>query len=148
MRVRRLILRPVAAAAAAVSAATAAAASTSASTTASPPPILYGTAWKRERTCELVLAALRAGFRGIDTACQPKHYDEAAVGAALETSGLRRADLYVQTKYTPLAGQDPDRLPYLSTCTSQADFVAKAEAGRRAVCWVPISARASPGRTD
>eukprot|EP00312_Isochrysidales_sp_CCMP1244_P033718 CAMPEP_0202764422 /NCGR_PEP_ID=MMETSP1388-20130828/25816_1 /ASSEMBLY_ACC=CAM_ASM_000864 /TAXON_ID=37098 /ORGANISM="Isochrysis sp, Strain CCMP1244" /LENGTH=299 /DNA_ID=CAMNT_0049432887 /DNA_START=10 /DNA_END=909 /DNA_ORIENTATION=+ len=112
MRVRRLVLRPVAAAAAAVSAATAAAASTSASTTASPPPILYGTAWKRERTCELVLAALRAGFRGIDTACQPKHYDEAAVGAALETSGLRRADLYVQTKYTPLAGQDPDRLPY------------------------------------
>ena len=83
-----------------------------ASTTASPPTILYGTAWKRERTYELVLAALRAGFRGIDTACQPKHYDEAAVGAALETSGLRRADLYVQTKYTPLAGQDPDRLPY------------------------------------
>jgi len=112
MRVRRLVPRPVAAAAAAVSAATAAAASTSASTTASPPTILYGTAWKRERTYELVLAALRAGFRGIDTACQPKHYDEAAVGAALETSGLRRADLYVQTKYTPLAGQDPDRLPY------------------------------------
>lgn len=27
---------------------------------------------KKERTPELVYAALKAGFRGIDTACQPK----------------------------------------------------------------------------
>jgi hypothetical protein len=35
------------------------------------PSILYGTAWKKERTCDLVVEAVRAGFRGIDTACQP-----------------------------------------------------------------------------
>ena len=41
-----------------------------------PVPIIYGTAWKKERTAELVVAAVLAGFRGIDTACQPKHYQE------------------------------------------------------------------------
>lgn len=76
------------------------------------PPIMYGTAWKKERTAELVLLALRAGFRGIDTACQPKHYNESAVGDALVESGVPRAEVYLQTKYTPLAGQDPQQLPY------------------------------------
>ena len=41
------------------------------------PSIVYGTAWKKERTAELVIAAVRAGFRAIDTACQPKHYHDA-----------------------------------------------------------------------
>lgn len=36
------------------------------------PKIVYGTAWKKERTSDLVYTALKAGFRGIDTACQPK----------------------------------------------------------------------------
>ena len=27
--------------------------------------------------------AINAGFRGVDTACQPKHYSEALVGRAL-----------------------------------------------------------------
>ena len=76
------------------------------------PPILYGTAWKKERTVELVLQALRAGFRGIDTACQPKHYDESGVGEALELSGVDRSTVYLQTKFTPLNGQDPARIPY------------------------------------
>ena len=49
------------------------------------PPIMYGTAWKKERTAELVVQAVREGFRGIDTACQPKHYFEPGVGAALRT---------------------------------------------------------------
>jgi len=69
-------------------------------------------AWKKERTKELVLLALQAGFRGIDTACQPKHYDEPAVGEAIEASGLRRTEIYLQTKYTPISGQDPARIPY------------------------------------
>ena len=47
------------------------------------PALIYGTAWKKERTAELVMAAVKAGFRGIDTACQPKHYHEAGVGEAL-----------------------------------------------------------------
>lgn len=80
------------------------------------PPILYGTAWKKERTAALVEQALRAGFRGIDTACQPKHYDEPAVGrgiaAFLRDGACARGDLYLQTKFTSVDGQDPKRFPY------------------------------------
>lgn len=76
------------------------------------PRVIYGTAWKAERTATLVEAALRAGFRGIDTAAQPKHYDEAGVGAGLAEAALPRASLYLQTKFTPLGGQDRTRLPY------------------------------------
>ena len=79
------------------------------------PQLIYGTAWKKERTEALVTQALRAGFRGIDTACQPKHYHEPGVGAALAASlrdGLTRDQIYLQTKFTPLSGQDPKRIPY------------------------------------
>ena len=38
------------------------------------PKLIYGTAWKKERTAGLVEKAVKLGFRGIDTACQPKHY--------------------------------------------------------------------------
>jgi diketogulonate reductase-like aldo/keto reductase len=79
------------------------------------PRILYGTAWKKAQTEALVGSAIRHGFRGIDTACQPKHYDEAGVGAGIAAclnDGLRRADLYLQTKFTPLSGQDPRQIPY------------------------------------
>ena len=48
------------------------------------PRIIYGTAWKKERTADLVVKAIRAGFRGIDTAGQPKHYNEDLVGTALQ----------------------------------------------------------------
>lgn len=83
---------------------------------ASPDPrILYGTAWKEERTEELTGLALAAGFRAIDTANQRKHYFEAAVGAALAkaiASGkTSRAELFIQTKFTFRGGQD-HRLPY------------------------------------
>jgi diketogulonate reductase-like aldo/keto reductase len=79
------------------------------------PRIIYGTAWKKADTARLVTLAIQNGFRGIDTACQPKHYDEVGVGAGVATSlreGLTRADLYLQTKFTSLSGQDPDRIPY------------------------------------
>jgi diketogulonate reductase-like aldo/keto reductase len=79
------------------------------------PPILYGTAWKKDATAALVAQALRAGFRGIDTACQPKHYREPGVGEGVATAltdGLTRADLYLQTKFTPTSGQDPKTVPY------------------------------------
>ncbi len=79
------------------------------------PWLIYGTAWKKERTADLVVKAIQAGFRGIDTACQPKHYDEALVGAALQRLkelGVERESLFVQTKFTPLSGQDPKRVPY------------------------------------
>lgn len=79
------------------------------------PPLIYGTAWKKDRTADLVEQAILYGFRGIDTACQPKHYDEALVGEALRrvrNQGIIREDLFVQTKFTPLSGQDPLRIPY------------------------------------
>ncbi len=79
------------------------------------PRILYGTAWKKEHTEEWVIQAIRCGFRGIDTACQPKHYNEPQVGEALQRArehGIPRDALFVQTKFTPLDGQDPERLPY------------------------------------
>jgi diketogulonate reductase-like aldo/keto reductase len=79
------------------------------------PRLIYGTAWKKERTTALVELALQSGFRGVDTACQPKHYHEAGVGKALSaasSNGLARSQIYVQTKFTPLAGQDPNDVPY------------------------------------
>lgn len=79
------------------------------------PPFLYGTAWKEDRTRALTELAIRAGFRGIDTANQRRHYVEAAVGEALAavyaSSAVSRADLFLQTKYTFVDGQD-HRLPY------------------------------------
>ena len=76
------------------------------------PRLVYGTAWKAERTAELVETALRRGFRGIDTACQPKHYNEAGVGEGVARAGIPREQLFLQTKFTPLSGQDPLRIPY------------------------------------
>jgi len=79
------------------------------------PGFLYGTAWKEEQTEALARAALAAGFRGIDTANQRRHYFEAAVGAAVAStiaSGVvSRADVFLQTKFTSVGGQD-HRLPY------------------------------------
>ena len=79
------------------------------------PALLYGTAWKEERTADLVRAALEQGFRGIDTANQRRHYFEAAVGeaiaGAIEGGRVTRGELFLQTKFTYAAGQD-HRLPY------------------------------------
>jgi diketogulonate reductase-like aldo/keto reductase len=79
------------------------------------PDFLYGTAWKEDRTPVLVELALRMGFRGIDTANQRRHYFEAGVGqglaAAYHAGVVRRADLFLQTKFTYRPGQD-HRLPY------------------------------------
>ena len=78
------------------------------------PTFLYGTAWKEEQTASLTAAALAAGFRGIDTANQRKHYHEAGVGAAVGdwlAAGSPRSALFLQTKFTHRRGQD-HRLPY------------------------------------
>jgi diketogulonate reductase-like aldo/keto reductase len=79
------------------------------------PRLIYSTAWKKERTTDLVLRAVQAGFRGIDTACQPRHYAEDGVGKALQIlqqQGVQRETLYIQTKCTPASGQDPNTIPY------------------------------------
>jgi diketogulonate reductase-like aldo/keto reductase len=79
------------------------------------PRLIYGTAWKEERTEELTALALSVGFRAIDTANQRKHYFEAAVGAAVQRALaeglLTRDELFLQSKFTFRSGQD-HRLPY------------------------------------
>ena len=58
---------------------------------------------------------MRAGFRGIDTANQRRHYFEAGVGkglaAAYKAGVVTRQELFLQTKFTYMPGQD-HRLPY------------------------------------
>jgi diketogulonate reductase-like aldo/keto reductase len=78
------------------------------------PMIIYGTAWKKADTRRLVELAIQRGFRAIDTAGQPKHYDEAGVGAGIHAclGRLTRGDLYIQTKFTSVSGQDPHSIPY------------------------------------
>jgi diketogulonate reductase-like aldo/keto reductase len=73
---------------------------------------IYGTAWKEQRTEQCVRDAIAAGFRAIDTANQRKHYFEAGVGAAI--AAVPRDDLFLQTKFTYVDGQD-HRLPYDAT---------------------------------
>ena len=72
------------------------------------PSFMYGTAWKKEATTELVQLAVESGFTAIDTANQPIHYQEALVGEALqllEKKGIKRNTLFLQTKFTPVGGQ-------------------------------------------
>ena len=78
------------------------------------PAFMYGTAWKKETTGDLVELAVNAGFRAIDTANQLIHYNEALVGQALQNliqQGITRKSLFLQTKFTPVSGQD-HRTPY------------------------------------
>jgi diketogulonate reductase-like aldo/keto reductase len=75
---------------------------------------VYGTAWKKENTRSLVKLALENGFVAFDTANQLKHYDEALVGEAILEGfkhGIARENLFLQTKFTSVDGQD-ERLPY------------------------------------
>jgi len=78
------------------------------------PSFMYGTAWKKEATAQLVQLAVAAGFTAIDTANQLIHYQEALVGEALlalARKGMTRDRLFLQTKFTPTNGQD-HRTPY------------------------------------
>ena len=78
------------------------------------PTFMYGTAWKKEATEELVQLAVASGFTAIDTANQLIHYEEALVGEALqalEKEGIKRDALFLQTKFTSADGQD-HRTPY------------------------------------
>lgn len=78
------------------------------------PSFMYGTAWKKEATTQLVQLAVEAGFTAIDTANQQIHYQEALVGVALqalEKKGIKRETLFLQTKFTSVGGQG-GRTPY------------------------------------
>ena len=78
------------------------------------PNFMYGTAWKKEATTDLVRLAVQSGFTAIDTANQLIHYDEKRVGDALQLlkdNGVGRDKLFLQTKFTPVNGQG-DTTPY------------------------------------
>ena len=68
------------------------------------PAFIYGTAWKKDQTKRLVKDALKAGFKRVDTAAQPRHYQEAQVGEALREAFrdgvVRREDIYVSVNKT------------------------------------------------
>lgn len=78
--------------------------------------LFYGTAWKGEDTAHLVYSAIKAGFRSIATAAQPKHYREDLVGdgirRAIRENIVTRKELYIQTTFTPFHSQDPKNCPY------------------------------------
>jgi diketogulonate reductase-like aldo/keto reductase len=72
------------------------------------PSLMYGTAWKKDATARLVERAVESGFTAIDTANQLVHYNEALVGEALlalQKKGIRRDQLFLQTKFTSVDGQ-------------------------------------------
>jgi len=78
------------------------------------PALMYGTAWKKEATTQLVQLAVASGFTAIDTANQLIHYQEALVGEALQAlakKGIKRDTLFLQTKFTSVDGQG-GRTPY------------------------------------
>ncbi len=78
------------------------------------PFFMYGTAWKKEATTQLVQLAVASGFTAIDTANQLIHYQEALVGEALQAlakKGIKRDTLFLQTKFTSVDGQG-GRAPY------------------------------------
>jgi diketogulonate reductase-like aldo/keto reductase len=91
------------------------------------PSFMYGTAWKKEATTQLVQLAVASGFTAIDTANQLIHYQEALVGEALQAmgkKGIKRDTLFLQTKFTSVDGQG-GRVPYdasadLATQVSQS----------------------------
>lgn len=96
------------------------------------PYLIYGTAWKKDSTSTLVKDAVLNGFRFLDTANQPKHYNEEGVGfgwtkAAVEL-GLERNDFFLQTKFSPLSSQDLNDLPYSETA-SLSDMVLQSVEG-------------------
>jgi hypothetical protein len=83
------------------------------------PRFVYGTAWKKDQTANLVYQALKAGFRAIDTAAQPRHYNEALVGEgiarAIQENIIKREDLYVRPAPSPffenyINSSDPNQI--------------------------------------
>ncbi|EEP78482.1 predicted protein [Uncinocarpus reesii 1704] len=79
------------------------------------PYLVYGTAWKEEKTGEFTETAFRHGFTGVDTANHPTAYNEPLTGDAIEAvlkSGVKRSDLFIQTKFTPLWAHDKSKIPF------------------------------------
>lgn len=77
------------------------------------PAIGFGTFDLGERSGELTLAAIRAGYRHIDTA--RKYGSEGGVGEAIRACGLPRDELFVTTKVTEDNAREADFLRSVET---------------------------------
>lgn len=99
------------------------------------PAMIYGTAWKKEATTKLVKQAIKCGFRGIDTAGQPRHYQEDLVGVALkelyEENIVKREELFLETKFTPKDGQDPNNMPYNPNSSLKEQILTSFESSKK-----------------
>ncbi|KMU73099.1 hypothetical protein CISG_03360 [Coccidioides immitis RMSCC 3703] len=90
---------------------------------ASIPVFLYGTAWKKDRTADLVYQALCNGFTAIDTAGQPKHYREDLVGEgirrAISERKVKRENIFTLEAWAACEEYVPDKIRHLgiSNCT-------------------------------
>src|SRR5271156_1487100 len=104
------------------------------------PLFLYGTAWKKEGTADLVKTAAGCGFTAFGTANQPKPAREDLVGEGLRRAaqeyGLRRDSVYIQTKYTAVAGQDPNNIPYDANLSISEQVRASVESSLMNLRWV------------
>ena len=91
------------------------------------PYLLYGAAFKKERTGELTTLALQHGFEGIDTANYPSGYEEALAGDGITKSGVDKNDILV-SQHNALLALILNKLPrfkqnsLLNTLTKRADF--------------------------
>ncbi|CAE8602257.1 unnamed protein product, partial [Polarella glacialis] len=70
------------------------------------PLVTFGTAGLEEQTADVILEALRAGHRALDTATEPADgegfgYNQPAVGEALSRSSLPRSDVFIISKVHP-----------------------------------------------
>ncbi|KAL7814192.1 NADP-dependent oxidoreductase domain-containing protein [Trichoderma aethiopicum] len=77
--------------------------------------LLYGTAWKEDKTARLTETALLSGFTCVDTANYPTAYNEQLTGegiAAALNSGIKRSDLFIQSKFTPVWAHAKDKVPF------------------------------------
>ena len=87
------------------------------------PYLLYGTAWKEERSEKLVQVAIRQGFRGFDTAAQRRHYNEqgsgAAISGAMKSGSVTRSELFLQSKYSFPRGHLPGQEPFDPKATTK-----------------------------
>jgi len=76
---------------------------------------MLGTAWKADKTETITLDGLRSGAIAIDTANQPIHYEEEAVGRAIHEflmeSNRSRDELFLQSKFT-FPSHQRDSVPY------------------------------------
>ncbi|KAK6087591.1 aldo/keto reductase [Seiridium cupressi] len=85
-------------------------------TTRSTPLLLYGTSRKENNTRHLTEVALNVGFTAVDTANHPTAYNEPHTGggitAAIKSGVIKREDLFIQTKFSPLFAHQKDKIPY------------------------------------